>query len=356
MRPPTLATDEEAGLRVTEVDRESRGMAPMGDDRTGHEDGGDRQARSFLRTIRHSEQLPLTAFLLVLCLVMLATSSVFGSTQNVTNLGRQASVLAVLAIAQTFVILIGGIDISIGGTMAVTSVIAAQLTNEWGTVVPAFAVALATALGVGMINGLLIAVMRLSPVVVTIAMWQALTGLSLVLSDGRPILPTEDGYYTLGSHDLGPIPLITVIAVSTLIAGGSLLRQTRFGRYVYATGGNETAAHLAGIATTRITFWCYTLCGLLSGLAGLLLSSRLGTANASLGSAMVFSVFAAVFIGGVGWGGGKGTVTGVTLGVVLLTVISNALDLHLVSSAWQQMITAAMIVVAVGVYRLRRQS
>jgi ribose/xylose/arabinose/galactoside ABC-type transport system permease subunit len=306
------------------------------------------------RTLWARPEFPLALFVVALGVAIQLANSRFGTSQNLLNVSRQATVLAILSVGQLFVIVVGGIDISIAAVMALSSVVGVLLA---GHIDPSLALALAAGCGlaIGAVNGILISYLRLSAIVVTIAVLQALAGVSLLLSGSKPLYPDDiEGYRSLAASTVAGLPTMVLVAVAVLVLSHLLLTRTTFGRSVYAVGGNETAAFLAGISVQRVKFLCYVISGLLSGIAGVILSSRVTTGGPTLGAGLEFATFAAVFIGGARWGGGQGSVFGVALGAVLLTMIANALDLLVAPQPIQTMVTGLLIVLALGVYKLRR--
>jgi ribose/xylose/arabinose/galactoside ABC-type transport system permease subunit len=217
----------------------------------------------------------------------------------------------------------------------------------------AIVVALVLAVGMGLVNGVLIGAFGMSPIVLTIATAQMWLGWALLETTTGPITPDTASYRDIGTADVGPLPLLAIIAIAALVSGHLVLTRTAFGRYVYATGGNETAARLAGVPVVRTKVLCYAVCGLFAGIAGVLLSSRVGSADATTGSQTMFAAYAAVFIGGVPWGGGAGTVLGAAIGVVLLGIVSNGLDLLALASPYQTIVAGLLIIIAIGLHRVR---
>jgi ribose/xylose/arabinose/galactoside ABC-type transport system permease subunit len=298
-------------------------------------------------SLTQAPELLVFLFLVILSVALTILESRFVTEINLQNIGRQTSVLLVLSAGVLFVLLVGGIDLSIGGMLAFTSVIAAHFAN---TMSPgyAFAIAIAATTCVGVANGLLIGIAGFSPIVVTLAVGQLLTGVALLMTANGPIQPLNPHYSDLATSKVGPIPTIVIAAVICLIAAHLLLTRTRLGRYIYSVGGNENAAWLAGVPTARIKIAGYTLCGLFAGAAGVLASSRIGSGDASLGPAEMLTAFAAVFLGGVGFGTGRGTVLGVALGALTLGVISDGIDLLQLDSDWQYIVSGALILIAIA--------
>ncbi len=310
-------------------------------------DAPDEPRRLSIRSLTQAPELLVFVFLAALCIALALAESRFVTEINLQNIGRQTSVLLVLSAGVLFVLLVGGIDLSIGGMLAFTSVIAAHFADSTSPGI-AFAIAIAATTGVGLLNGLLIGIAGFSPIVVTLAVGQVLTGVALLITSNGPIQPLNPHYTDLATSLVGPIPTIVIAALVCLVAAHLLLSRTRLGRYVYAVGGNEMAAWLAGVPTAKTKIAGYTICGAFAGAAGVLASSRIGSGDASLGPTEMLTAFAAVFLGGVGFGTGRGTVLGVALGALTLGVMSDGIDLLQLDSDWQSIVSGVLIVVAIA--------
>ncbi len=306
-----------------------------------------RSERGRLRALVEAPEFFAFVFLVVLGAFLAVAQSGFLLEFNLQNVGRQTSVLLVLSVGILFVLLVGGIDLSVGGMIAFASVLAAHFADQM-SVVAAFAIAVAACMAIGAINGLLVGVAEFSPIVVTLAVGQVLTGVALLMTANGPIQPTNESYSGLATSLVGPIPTIFIAAIACVVVAHVILSRARLGRYVYAVGGNETAAWLAGISTARVKIAAYVICGMFAGFAGVLASSRIGSGDASLGPAEMLMAFAAVFLGGVGFGTGRGNVIGVVFGALTLGVIGNGIDLYQLDSDWQYIVSGCLIIVAIA--------
>ena len=303
--------------------------------------------RPSLAVLRARPELWAALFLLVLCVGMAIANSHFATSANFQTVGRQSSILVVLSIGILFVLLVGGIDLSVGGSIAFVSCFAAKLSGSTPLLV-AFLAAVAAALAIGVVNGLLISLVGLSPIVVTLAIGQVLLGVALLLTVNGPILPANTSYGELSASSVFfDIPTLVIAAIVCGLLGHVLLGRLSLGRYVYAVGGNETAAWLAGVPTRLVKIAAYSICGLFAGFAAVLLSSRVGSGDSSLGSTEMLEAYAAAFIGGTGFGTGRGTVIGVALGAVILGVISNGIDLIGLNTDYQYIVSGALIILAI---------
>jgi ribose transport system permease protein len=296
----------------------------------------------------HSAEFLAFAFLVAICAALWLSRATFMTEFNIQNVGRQTSVLLVLSVGLLFVLLSGGIDLSVGGQIAFGGVLAASLAAHlppgW-----AFAVAIGCAALIGLVNGLLVGVAGFSPIVVTLAVGQVLSGVALLLTKTGPIQPANPAYSDLATAMAGPVPMIVIAAVVCVLVAHGLLGKTALGRYIYATGGNETAAWLAGISTARVKIAAYTICGAFAGIAGVLASAQIDSGDASIGAAILLEGFAAVFLGGVGFGTAKGKVVGVVCGALILGVISNGLDLFQLDSSYQYIVSGTVIILAIAI-------
>ncbi|WP_017615080.1 ABC transporter permease/substrate-binding protein [Nocardiopsis salina] len=297
----------------------------------------------------------LTA-LTVLVVFMSLLSDDFLTAQNLLNVGVQAAVIAVLAFGVTFVIISGGIDLSVGSVAALSATMLAWLATVEGVPVHlAVPLAAATGTAAGLVNGALIAYGKLPPFIATLAMLSIGRGLSLVLSEGSPIaLP--DPVARLGDSLGGWLPVPVLIMVLMGLITAVILRRTFAGRAMYAIGGNEEAARLSGIRVKRHKLGVYALSGLFAAVAGVILASRLASAQPQAAQGYELDAIAAVVIGGASLAGGVGTASGTLIGALILAVLRNGLNLLSVSAFWQQVVIGVVIALAVLFDTVRRRS
>lgn len=306
-------------------------------------------------TVGHSHRTEVRLLLAVLALVVLFAlvyPQQFGSLRNAENILRHAAVLLVVAIGQIFALLVGGFDISVGATMGLSATLGAMVMVRHGTVA-GIVTGIAVATAVGLVNGILIARLRVSPFVATLGMMTFAIGLANHLSNGRSIFGLPDSFGWFGRFNWGFLPSTAGIAIIFGGAAWLLLNWTRTGLNIYAIGGGRSTAVLAGIPVRRTEIAAYALCGLFAGVAGLMLASRVVVGQASLGSGYELLSIATAVIGGVAIGGGVGRVLGVILGVLLLSVITTGMNIAGLSEFVQQMLTGALLVVAVVIDQLR---
>ncbi|MFD4035451.1 substrate-binding domain-containing protein [Streptomyces sp. NPDC058637] len=294
--------------------------------------------------------------LVVLLVAMSLLSGDFLTTQNLLNVGVQAAVTAILAFGVTFVIVSAGIDLSVGSVAALSAtVIAWAATSEGVPVWLAVVLGLATGLACGLVNGALVAYGKLPSFIATLAMLSVARGLSLVISQGQPI-PFPDSVSVLGDTLGGwlPVPVLVMIVMGLLTA--LILARTYIGRAMYAIGGNEEAARLSGLRVKKQKLAIYALAGLFAAVAGIVLASRLVSAQPQAAQGYELDAIAAVVIGGASLAGGVGKASGTLIGALILAVLRNGLNLLSVSAFWQQVVIGVVIALAVLLDTLRRKA
>ena len=305
-----------------------------------------------LSLLRHQGAL---VALLVALVFGFARYAAFLTSENVLNILRQNSMVGLVALGMTFVILTGGIDLSVGAVLAVAGVVAVYFA-KFGTVA-AIVAGIGVAALIGLINGLLIAKARIQPFITTLAMMIAARGLALAVTreNSIPLAAEATGLAWLGRGEVGPLPVPVILLLLAFGAGWLVLRYTRFGRYVYAVGDNMDAARLLGLKVDRVLIMTYVLSGAFAGLAGVVLASRLGAAQPVAGTGWELDAIAAVVVGGTVLTGGQGG-AGLTLtGVLLLGVILNLLNLEGTVSPWWQWVIRGAFLLAVVVVQGRMQ-
>jgi ribose transport system permease protein len=295
----------------------------------------------------------LAAFL-ILMVVTATMSDVFFTQRNLSNLMRQAVTNGILSLGMLIVILTGGIDLSVGPIVALTGIMVAGFSNQGLPLWLAILICLGVGTGVGAINGLFIARFKLQPFIVTLATLGAIRGLVYVYSD-IPITPLDPSFRAvLGSGMVGPFPISALIMLASYPLVWFFLNRTRSGRAIVAIGGNVEAVRLAGINVTWNIFLAYMLSGLFAALAGVILASRLGISQPSVGAGFELDAIAACVIGGAILGGGGGSTFGTLAGVVALGMIDNLLNLFNVQSYYQQILKGVIILIAVLARRKQR--
>lgn len=335
------------------------GSGPAPSPEGGGAPGGARRVVD--RIVRGSEGWTgIAAVLLVIIIGLSVAQPEFLTSSNIWNVLRANAVLFVLVCGMTFVILARGIDLSIGPMLGLlTMFLGLTITHGWGGVVSVIGI-LVAGLGLGALNGLLIAKGRINFFVVTLGTSIIFGSAALLTTSGDTIsLYGVDGFElanTLGNENVGPVPVSAIVAAVIALVSYGALRWTVFGRSVYAIGGNPEAARLAGIRVERITLYVYMISGFLVALAAVLYSGRIQSATPSVGSDLTLQVIAAVLLGGVSFAGGSGSIVGALAGALLLSVINNGLDISGVSSFWQGIVTGSILIIAVFLDRFRSVS
>jgi ribose transport system permease protein len=291
--------------------------------------------------------LGLLAVLALLCVVGVATADTFATRSNLLTILTSASVIGVITVGVTMVIIGGGIDLSVGKVMALSSVWATTVaTQSYGPVVMVFC-ALAVGAGAGLVNGLLIAYGRIVPFIVTLAMLISAQGLAERISGRRSQIVTDPTIAAIANTRLLGIPLLVYIFAAVVAVGWVLLNRTTFGRRTFAIGGNPEAARLAGLDVRRHTVALYVVSGLCCGIAAIMIASLTTTGSSTHGTLYELDAIAAVVIGGTLLLGGRGTIVGTVLGVLIFTTLSNVFTLNDLSSSAQAVAKGVIIVLAV---------
>jgi ribose/xylose/arabinose/galactoside ABC-type transport system permease subunit len=291
----------------------------------------------------------IVAFIVILVVLMILSPNAFAKPANLVNILKQASINGILAMGMMFVIVSGGIDLSVGSIVALTGVVAASFAHpgEYPLIVPILLSAVIGAL-VGCFNGVSIAYGNIPPFIVTLGTMTIIRGVALIAARGQPVFDVTKSFEAIaGGFVLNVVPHLVVYFLVVAVICAFVITRTVFGRRVYAIGGNETAAKVSGINTNRVKVAVYTLAGFLAGMAGLLLASRLVSGNPTSGQAYELDAIAAVIIGGVSMSGGAGKWYGTVIGALLIAVIGNGLDILNVSSHFQLIIKGSIIIVAV---------
>lgn len=294
--------------------------------------------------------------LIALLAITLTTIPKFGTVENVMKIMRQVSINGIIAIGMTFVIMTGGIDISVGSTLALGGIVAGIASTAWGLPLPvSIAVALLAGALIGMANGYFIAYRNMLPFVVTMGMMNVIRGMGFLITKGQSIWGLSESFLHISSGYVWFIPIPVIILMVMIALAHILLRSFSLGRYFLAVGGNEEATRLAGIHTKQMKQVAYILCGALAAGAGVVLASRLGTCQPTAGEGYELDAIASVVIGGTSLNGGVGSILGTLWGALIIGVVKSALNQLGVQAFWQTIAMGAIVIFAVFLDTLKKQ-
>lgn len=290
-----------------------------------------------------------TVILLAVMLVFFSlVSENFFAAKNMINILRQVSVLSILTAGMTFVIISGGMDLTVGSMLGLTGVICAKLLTTtglgsvWSVVITLFVACL-----FGTLTGVIIVYLRVPAIVITLGMMTVARGIAYILSGGIPIYDIPDDLVAIGQGYVGIIPIPVIIMLVIVAIMGFILKKTYYGRFVYAIGGNQEAARLAGVSVNKILISLYAISGFLSGIAGIVLMGRVSSGAPTSGTGMEMDVVTAVVIGGISINGGKGTMFGAFIGALIIGVLSNGLTIMNLGEYYQQVVKGIVLILAV---------
>ncbi len=289
-------------------------------------------------------------FIAEVIIFSIASGGTFITGNNIVNISRQVSYYGIASIGMTFVILIAGIDLSIGSIITLVNVVCAYLMvnagmNMWVAVI----ISLLLATAIGTLNGGMVASIGIPALIATFASQTIFEGISYLISGGRPISGFTSDFGLFGRWAVGPVPICALIMIACFALGSFILNKSYFGRYFYAIGGNEEAAELSGIRVNRVKYLIYALSGFFAGLAGIVLLSRSGSAQSTVGKGLEFDVITCVVLGGVSVNGGVGRMSGVVAGVLIIGSLTNGMILMDVSEYTQMVVKGLVLAVAVGI-------
>ena len=303
--------------------------------------------------LRRRETAAFVALVLLFVVLSAVRPKSFPTQENLGIVARQFSMIATMGVGMTMTIVLAGIDLSVGSVLALAGCVAALSMTKGISVPLAIILGLLCGAFCGFINGIAVVGVRMPPFIATLGMMSIARGLTYVITGGWPITGLPERFFFLGQGMVGTIPMPVVIMFLCLIVGHIIMNNTVLGRAIYAIGGNEQAAFLSGINVNRVKIIVYTLAGLLSGLAGVVMTSRLSSAQPNSGLGIELDVIAAVIIGGASFAGGEGTIVGTFIGAAFMGILRNGLVLLNVSAFWQQVVIGAVIMGAVAIDFLR---
>ena len=308
---------------------------------------------STMRRLAGQRETSVALLLLAVVVFMTFANENFLTSRNLLNVGRQASVVAIVALGQALVIIARGIDLSVGSVIGLSAVTAAAVAQATGLQALGIGAALGTGLAVGLVNGLLYTRLHINPFIVTLGTLSVARGIALLITGGIPISFTGWASW-FGAARIGSVPVQLIMMLLLAVLFFVFATRTRWGRNIFATGDNPTAARLAGIDVDGTRLLVFVLSGVVAGLGGLILAGTLGSAGPDLGRGYELDVIAAVILGGTSLSGGRGSIPGVLLGALLMALLGNAFVLLGVSSHWQVVTKGLVIILAVGIDGVRR--
>lgn len=299
--------------------------------------------------------MTLLALLVLLWVVLALATPSFASTNNIANLLRQGSMIAILAVGQTFVIITGGIDLSVGAVVGFCTVIVAMMINAGFPVWVAVLVTLAVGVAIGTFHGFGIVRMGLPPFIITLATLTSLRGIGLLMTNGNSISIQNDAFSEFSRNSFLGVPNLFWMVILVGVPAYIFLHHSRWGRYLFSVGSNAEASRLSGVNVSRTIYLAYTLSALCAAFVGVLLASRIGIGNPTQAEGWELQAIASSVIGGTSLFGAVGSVHGPLLGAFILATINNGANLLNVNSFWQRVITGALIIVIVYFDGLRRR-
>ncbi len=322
---------------------------------TAKANGGTLKRKSYFRRLLEAREFSLIIILIVIIIALTIFTDTFASNANLTVMLQGMTVDMIIAVPMAISLIAGNIDFSVGSNLALSSVIACMAMNRGASTLVGMLIALACGVIFGFINAFIINKFRITPLVATLGTWMAYRGLALVISSGATIANLPESFKTFGRGALFGIPLPIVYMVVVVILGIFALKYINFFNQAYYIGGNAASARLAGIDTDKFTYISYSLTGLMSAFAGMVLSARLGAVSQSAGSGLEFRNVVALLIGGVSMDGGEGTILGTALGVTLMQIVNNSLVLLKINPSWTQVITGGILVVSIAIDKASRR-
>ncbi len=295
--------------------------------------------------------------LVALVVVLSLASDNFLSTYNMSVVARQAAFVGLVALGQTLVLLVGGIDLSVGAAAGLSAIVGSLMLTMFG-VNPFLVIPLTMVFGMalGLLNGVFVAGLRLNPFIVTLATWEIFAGMTLVITKGYPIRPLGEPFTFFGKGEFLGVPIPVVIFILAGLVLIWFLTQTRFGRNIFAVGGNRDAAVLAGIHVKWVELAAFALAGMFAALAGILYASRMDAGQPSVGEGWLMGAITAAILGGTSLRGGQGSIVGTMLGALLLAVLANGTVLLNISGFWQRVIVGCVVLIAVLVDLFRQRA
>lgn len=313
------------------------------------------QSSNLFKKLIGAQESALFIALLALCIGISLVNKVFLTFDNLMNVMRTTSYVLIIAIANTFVFIMAGLDLSVGSVMGFAGLITAVFLQMGVPIWLCIMIGMASGAIVGAFNGVAIVKMKIPSMIATLGSLYIARGLIYVITQGRPVYPLPDNFNIIGNGDLFGVPYSVIFVVVLALIATYVLNKTTFGRYVYAIGGNEETTRLSGINVTTVKIIVYILSAIFAAICGIILTSRTASAQLVTGTGWELKVIASIIIGGTSMFGGVGTILGTAIGALIMSVLENGLILVNVSPFWQNVVVGAIIVITVGYDQFRRE-
>jgi len=310
---------------------------------------------NLFKKITDAQEFAVFTALIALCILISVINKGFYSFDNLMNILRTTSYVVIVAIANTFVFIMAGLDLSVGSVIGLGGLLAAYFMKFYNMPVW-FSIILGIIPGllVGIFNGYCIVKLKIPSMIATLGSMYMARGVVYVLTKGAPVFPLPDSFNRIGNGNIFGVPYSVLFMIVLALIGAYVLKNTTFGRYVYAIGGNQETARLSGISVDNVKMIVYMLSGISAAISGIILTSRIASAQVSLGQGWELNVIASIIIGGTSMFGGVGTITGTVIGALIMSVLQNGMVLMNVSPYWQNIVVGAIIVATVGFDQYRR--
>ena len=303
-------------------------------------------SKNIMSNLLKMQEIGVLAITVLFIIIINMINPAFSSFSNITNVLRSTGFYLIIAVGVTFVFIGGGLDISVGSTLAVGSTIASLCLKAGMSIPLAMLLAILTGTAIGYFNGIVIQKMKISALIVTLGTMYAGRGIVYILTKGIAVYPLPAEFLKLEQQAIFGIPKVIIIAFILVAIAHVVLTKTTFGRSVYAIGGNMEAARLSGISSTRIGIATYAMTGALAALSGIMMASRLGSGQAGIGQGLEMNIIAAVIIGGTSINGGAGTALGTAVGALFMNILENSMTLMKISVYWQNLIIGLILIIA----------
>lgn len=308
----------------------------------------------FKELSRKNESGIFLALILIIVVIGMINPAIFSKDIIINNF-RTTSFLFIIGIAMTFVLIAGGLDLSVGSTLALGGVMSGLAVTNGIPALLGVLIGIGVGAAIGLMNGLIIVKINIPPLIATLGMMYVVKGIVMIITQGAPVFPLPESFNRIGQGDLFHIPFVVIIAIILAVIAHVTLNKTRFGRAVYAIGGNEETARLSGINVGFTKIWIYIVAGAASGLSGVLMAARLASAQPNSGSGYELLVVTSVIIGGTSLFGGAGSILGTAIGTMFLTIVTSGMVLLQISVYWQNLVVGVIIILAVALDQFRRK-